>query len=83
MKITGFLVVDSEGEKIKADAHGNNLAFCCKDCGHPILAVALENQRGSDKQHPATCKGCGVGFFMDVRAESETLYIYRADTTNA
>jgi hypothetical protein len=55
MKITDFLVVDENGEEISADPHGNNLAFCCMKCGHPILAVALGNQRGSDEHtpHPA------------------------------
>lgn len=71
--------MDTNGEEIKADAHGNNVAFCCMDCGHPILAIALENQRGSDEEHPAECKGCGAKYFLDVREGSEKLYVHPVD----
>ncbi|MCE4370407.1 hypothetical protein [Xanthomonas hortorum] len=76
MKITDFLIMDANGNKIDADAHGNNVAFCCFTCRHPIVAVSLENQRGSDEQHPASCKGCGVRYFLDVRPRAEKLYIH-------
>ena len=78
MRITGFLVLDANGSRIAADPYGNNLAFCCIACGHPVLAVALENQRGSDEQHPAICSGCKAGYFMDVRPQAEKLYIHLA-----
>ncbi|AEQ94585.1 hypothetical protein XOC_0348 [Xanthomonas oryzae pv. oryzicola BLS256] len=52
--------MDTHGDRIAADAHGNNLAFCCFACGHRVVAVALENQRGSDEEHPAVCKGCSA-----------------------
>ena len=76
MKITDFLVMDSLGEEIPADPHGNNVAFECVICGHPVLAVALEDQRGSDEKHPAECRGCGTGFFLDVRMRAQKLYIH-------
>ena len=76
MKITDFLVMDPLGEEIPADPHGNNIAFECVVCGHPVLAVALENQRGSDEKHPAKCRGCGTRFFPDVRTRAEKLYIH-------
>jgi len=76
MKITDFLVMDSDGNEIAADPHGNNVAFACSTCGAPIVAVALENQRGSDEEHPATCRGCGVGYFLDVREHAQKLYIH-------
>lgn len=76
MKITGFLVMDADGEILDADAHGNNLAFCCTQCGHPVLAVALENQRGSDEDHPARCHGCGARYFLDIREWAEKLYVH-------
>jgi hypothetical protein len=76
MKITDFLVMDTNGEEIEADPHGNNLAFCCMECGHPVVAVALENQRGSDEQHPASCRGCGARYFLDIRPHAEKLYIH-------
>ncbi len=76
MKITDFLVLNSDGEEIEADPHGNNIAFSCESCGHPILAIALENQRGSDADHPAKCRGCGKEYFLDVRQRAEKIYIF-------
>lgn len=76
MKITEFLIMNSTGAEIKADAFGNNVAFLCWNCGHPVLATALENQRGSDEEHPAACKGCGKSYFLDIRAQAEKLYIH-------
>jgi len=73
MKITNFLVMDSNGSEIAADPLGNNLAFCCVKCGHPMLAVALEHQQGSDEEHPATCK---AQYFLDVRQQAEKVYIH-------
>ena len=75
MKITEFLILDAEGDEIAADPHGNNVAFCCPACGHPVLAVALANQRGSDEDHPAVCRGCKTAYFLDVRQGTEKLYI--------
>ena len=76
MKITNFLVMDTGGREIPADPHGNNVAFACLACGAPVLAVALENQRGSDEEHPAACRGCGVAYFLDVREHAQELYIH-------
>ena len=67
--------MDADGNEVLADPHGNNLAFCCSGCGHPVLAVALANQRGSDEAHPAICRGCGVGYFLAIRPAAEKLYI--------
>ncbi len=77
MKLTDFLVMDHYGDQIDADPHGNNIAFCCFDCGYPILAVALENQRGFDEMHPAACRGCKVKYFLDIRSHAGKLYIHR------
>jgi DNA-directed RNA polymerase subunit RPC12/RpoP len=79
MKITDYLVMDTNGREIPADAHGNNVAFCCMSCGHPVLAMALENQRGSDEEHPASCKGCALRYFLDVRPQAEKLYIHTTE----
>lgn len=77
MKITGFLILDHDGALIRADAFGNNVAFACSECGHPVLATALENQRGSDRQHLSECRGCQTGYFLDVRDHMEKLYIHK------
>ena len=76
MKITNFLVMDTDGDEIPADAHGNNVAFDCMACGHPILAISLANQRGSDEKHPASCQGCNARYFLDIRPIAEKLYIH-------
>ena len=76
MKITGFLTMDGMGKEIAADTHGNNVAFACFNCGHPVLAIARENQRGSDEEHPADCKNCGEKYFLDVRAHMKKLYVH-------
>lgn len=77
MKITDFLVMDGSGEEIQADPFGNNLAFECLGCAHPVLAVALENQRGSSEKNPAQCRGCGLCYFLDVRIDAEKIYVHR------
>lgn len=81
MKITGFQVFDERGVLIDADAHGNNAAFCCVACRHSILAIALVNQRGSDRQHPAICKRCGTGCFLQIHADAKQLHIRQLDST--
>ena len=79
MKVTDFLVMDWDGVEIPADPHGNNVAFNCGDCGFPVLAIALDNQRGSDEEHPAECRGCGARYFLDVREHAGKLYIHSTD----
>ncbi len=76
MKITDYLIMDGSGTEIPADAHGNNVAFACAKCSHPVLAIALENQRGSDDMHPTECKGCGQAYFLDVRPSADKVYIH-------
>ena len=76
MKITNFLVMDTDGNEILADPFGNNLAFACPTCGAPVLAVALENQRGWDEDHPAKCRSCETGYFLDIREHAKKLYIH-------
>jgi DNA-directed RNA polymerase subunit RPC12/RpoP len=76
MKVTDFLVMDADGAEISADAHGNNVAFCCQHCGGPVLAIALANMRGSDEDHPAACRRCGIKYFLDVREKAMKVYIH-------
>ena len=68
--------MDDMGVEIEADTHGNNMAFVCFDCGYPVLAIARENQRGSDREHPAECKNCGKEYFLDVRIHRKKLYVH-------
>ena len=71
--------MNSQGDEIDADSYENNLAFNCDICEYPVLAVTLKNKRGSDENHPATCRGCGKRFFLDVRPRAEKLYIHSPD----
>jgi hypothetical protein len=77
MRITGFSVFDARGDEVAADAFGNNVAFECTRCCHPVLAVALENQRGSSEAKPALCRGCGAKFVLEVRDGTKKLYVFK------
>ncbi|CAJ2376746.1 MAG: hypothetical protein MPK11_05345 [Gammaproteobacteria bacterium] len=48
-----------KGKEIPADAQGNNVAFSCIHCKHPVLAIAVEKQRGSPTgKKSAKCIKC-------------------------
>ena len=64
--ITNFECVDEHGSQVQADAFGNNVAFRCPRCSHPILAIARSHQRGSDEHNPAACRGCGFQCWIEV-----------------
>ena len=68
-------ILDADGEAIEADVLGPWMSFHCEDCGHPVLATALPNLRGSDPAHPAVCRACGHEYFLDVRWEDRRLYV--------
>lgn len=78
MTITGFIGVYGNGEIAKIDAHGNNIAFLCNKCRHPVLAIAREHQRGSSLKNPATCLGCSEDFIIEVRESTKKVVIYNA-----
>ena len=78
MTITGFIGVYGNGDIAKIDAHGNNAAFLCNKCGHPVLAIPREHQRGSSPDKPATCLGCGEAFIIEAREASKKVVIYNA-----
>ncbi|RYD34840.1 MAG: hypothetical protein EOP87_08425 [Verrucomicrobiaceae bacterium] len=77
MDLTEFLLLDHNGDLAEADAAGPHVAFNCTECGHAVLASAIGNQRGSAKNHPAKCRGCGEKYFLDVRSHAEKLYIHK------
>jgi hypothetical protein len=37
MKISRFLVLDESGLQMQAAVFGNNVAFSCTQCEHPVL----------------------------------------------
>jgi predicted RNA-binding Zn-ribbon protein involved in translation (DUF1610 family) len=78
MTITGFIGIYSDGLPAKIDAHGNNVAFACPSCGHPVLAIAREHQRGYAANNPAVCAGCGERLVIEVRESTKKVVIHRA-----
>lgn len=77
MTITGFKVVNSENEPIHAFPFGNNVAFNCEGCGHPILCIAIENQLGCRaNKNPAQCPECSQGYYMDVDEAKKAITIH-------
>jgi len=77
MKITNFECCDAENNTVLVDAHGNNIAFICPDCGHPVLAVMLANQRGSSSEHSTSCKGMNCEFSCWFSVKDNKLIINR------
>ena len=75
--ITNFKCVRVEGQEVQCDAFGNNVALRCPGCGHPILAIARDNQRGSDGAHPAQCRSCLMRCWIEVDAAARTLRLHR------
>ena len=59
-RVTDFNLVDEAGERALCDAYGNNVAFKCPKCGHPMLAIILpkQNRRGSTPENEAECRNC-------------------------
>lgn len=67
--VTGATVRTARGNRrLRADAHGNNVAVVCPKCGgYAVLLIARPNHRGSDRQHPAQCGGCRALVWMTSR----------------
>lgn len=72
-KITGFTCTGESGEQIACDAFGNNVAFCCPKCQHPVLAIAREHQRGFSKDTPTKCPGCDLVLWIEILEEQGSL----------
>ena len=57
-KKSEYAAKNSYGEPIAADHHGNNIAFVCQNCGHPVLAPADPSRRfkKSEETYCINCK---------------------------
>lgn len=75
--ITDFRCVDESGQVVSCDAFGNNVAFGCPGCGHPILSIARKNQRGSSPDRPAACRKCDFRGWVEVREDLLQLHRMR------
>jgi hypothetical protein len=72
-KITDFTCVDGSDNAVPCDAFGNNVALRCPKCGHPILAIILENQRGSSKQNRSVCRSCKYECWVTISERNQLL----------
>ena len=79
MMIEFFLIMNGDGDEIPSDAIEEALAFNCEDCDYPILASSVEGKPGSALEKSAICKGCGTGYFLDVRTHAKKIYVFRTD----
>ena len=64
---TRHTVKNSHGEPIAADPKGNNVAFSCQICGHPILADAGRDEKGRLQKHPVErvkCIACKADYSL-------------------
>ena len=78
-RVTDFgCIHESSGRQVLCDAYGNNVAFKCIDCGHPMLAIILpkQNRRGSTPEHPAVCRHCGHRFWVSAETANSLLRIH-------
>lgn len=75
-KVTDFKCIDLDGKDIACDAFGNNVAIGCPNCGYPILAITLLDQRGSSERNPACCRKCGFKCWIEIHG-ADTLRIHR------
>lgn len=75
MKITDFQLIGADGVALNSDAFGNNVAFNCIQCRHPILAILRPNQRGSSIDAVVECRGCQSGYYLDVDESMKRLML--------
>jgi predicted RNA-binding Zn-ribbon protein involved in translation (DUF1610 family) len=80
-KVTGFRCVDEDGDRVPCDAYGNNVAFKCSKCGHPMLAIVLpkQNRRGSNPENPAVCRHCGFRAWVVADPVKKLLWLQSPD----
>ena len=74
-KKSEYVVKNSYGEPIAVDHSGNNVAFTCQNCGHPILAPA-DPARQFKKSDGTYCINCEHSYSLKWKEdEPKTLII--------
>ena len=53
------------GNPTKAMGHGNNVAWACAKCTHPILFEYRQAGFGSIPTNPVVCPGCGMRYYLE------------------
>lgn len=56
-----------DGTETQTDPSGNNVAWRCFACGHPVLFVYQNGKPGASSKRPAQCRGggCGRRYFLE------------------
>ena len=54
-----YTVKNSHGEAIAADQDGNNVAFICQNCGHPVLMSQYMHEEGE-----IHCRDCEHEYYV-------------------
>jgi predicted RNA-binding Zn-ribbon protein involved in translation (DUF1610 family) len=80
-RVTDFRCVNENGDDVTCDAYGNNVAFKCRNCGHPMLAIVLpkQNRRGSNPDNPAVCRHCGFRVWVVAETAKKLLRLKSAE----
>jgi predicted RNA-binding Zn-ribbon protein involved in translation (DUF1610 family) len=80
-RVTGLRRVNEKGDRLLCDAFGNNVAFDCPCCGHPMLAIVLpeQNRRGSNPNNPAICRHCNFRGWIIAEPDKELLRLIYED----
>ena len=65
------------GRKLPTDAFGNNAAFDCPNCGHPVIMLTHDDkQRGMSEQNPSKCRNCGIKYWKtSIDKESKKIFL--------
>jgi DNA-directed RNA polymerase subunit RPC12/RpoP len=80
-RVTDFQLLDENGGRALCDAFGNNVAFKCMKCGHPMLAIILprQNRHGSTPENPAVCRNCGSKAWLMAEPAKKLLRVQSSD----
>ena len=80
-RVTDFHLLNEWGDEVLCDAYGNNVAFKCHDCGHPMLATVLpeQNERGSNADNPSVCRHCGFRVWVVAEPTKKLLRLQSSD----
>jgi DNA-directed RNA polymerase subunit RPC12/RpoP len=63
-KVTGAKF-QYDGKPTKAMGHGNNVAWACAKCSHPILFEYRQAGYGSIPTNPVRCPECGMKYYLE------------------
>jgi hypothetical protein len=80
-RVADFQFVNERGDRLLCDAFGNNIAFDCTSCGHPILGKIQRKprRRGLTVENPAICRHCGFRGWVTAEPEKQLLRLECVD----